>query len=131
MTRGIALAVGLCVAPGLARAESYALQIGIADGASDAVIATGIVAEQQGLMGAGFLGTLVAAPIIHVVHERYGIAAASLGLRVAAWTLGSIWLYVESVAHGQRRFQILPVLVMFGSIVAVQVADALLLADTG
>jgi hypothetical protein len=40
--------------------------------------------------GVGFGGYLLGAPIVHATHDRWGIAAASLGLRVALPVAGAI-----------------------------------------
>jgi hypothetical protein len=122
----LVLVAAACAAPRDGRAEGYPLQIAAVDGASDAVLAGGAVAETPSLMGIGFLGTLVAAPVVHLTHENEGRAAISLAGRFVAWVAGSTWLYLESTSHG--RTELLPVLVMFASVLAVQAADALILA---
>ncbi len=69
--------------PAPTRTTSYGYQTLIADGASLGMVLAGGGSESDGMIALGGIGYLVAAPIVHVVHGRVGIALADAGLRVA------------------------------------------------
>jgi hypothetical protein len=71
----------------------YGWQTMLTDGLSVGLLSAGAVSDNTGAQWplgiAGLTGFTFAAPAVHAAHGRWGLAAADLGLRVAALTLGA------------------------------------------